>query len=152
MPTVIAKSEKTHTPSGTPLKSYPQSLNSQLDDVPLTQIPSYASLIDLLKLMDFKDVSRRSGSLGSLLPGQPKPLLLKSYSDDGTRYSTSYSPHSPTMSKRSHALVELLQSERTYSSDLAVIKDLYMPLAIGVLFLRPAVSSTDPMYVIHPIR
>ncbi|KAG9312331.1 hypothetical protein JVU11DRAFT_7647 [Chiua virens] len=42
-------------------------------------------------------------------------------------------PTQPTvMSKRIHALRELLSSERAYTSDLALIRDIHIPLALGI--------------------
>lgn len=40
-------------------------------------------------------------------------------------------PSSSTVSKRVHALLELLSSERAYASDLALIRDIHIPLALG---------------------
>ena len=40
-------------------------------------------------------------------------------------------PSPPSMSKRNHALLELLSSERAYASDLALIRDIHIPLALG---------------------
>lgn len=41
-------------------------------------------------------------------------------------------PNPPTvMTKRVHALRELLSSERAYASDLALIRDIHIPLALG---------------------
>lgn len=41
-------------------------------------------------------------------------------------------PNQPTvMTKRVHALRELLSSERAYTSDLALIRDIHIPLALG---------------------
>jgi dynamin-binding protein len=37
------------------------------------------------------------------------------------------------MSKRTHALLELLSSERAYASDLALIRDIHIPLALGMI-------------------
>lgn len=37
----------------------------------------------------------------------------------------------PAISKRTHALLELLSSERAYASDLALIRDIHIPLALG---------------------
>ncbi|KAF8131885.1 hypothetical protein EV363DRAFT_1398292 [Boletus edulis] len=54
-------------------------------------------------------------------------------------------PNQPTvMSKRVHALRELLSSERAYASDLALIRDIHIPLALGrsPLFL---VAYADPL-------
>lgn len=38
------------------------------------------------------------------------------------------------VSKRTHALLELLNSERAYASDLALIRDVHIPLALGESF------------------
>jgi hypothetical protein len=39
-------------------------------------------------------------------------------------------------SKRTHALLELIESERAYASDLALIRDIHLPVALGMcLFL-----------------
>lgn len=98
---------------------------------PPSETQSYASLASLLELMDFSD-GRSRPSIDYMLPGRPDSPFVMSPSD-GVGYSTSYLPqHTPTMSKRSHALLELLQSERAYSSDLALIRDVHIPLAIGV--------------------
>lgn len=44
----------------------------------------------------------------------------------------STTPNQPTvMTKRVHALRELLSSERAYTSDLALIRDIHIPLALG---------------------
>ncbi|KAI0090798.1 hypothetical protein BDY19DRAFT_984428 [Irpex rosettiformis] len=40
-------------------------------------------------------------------------------------------PSSATITKRVHALLELLSSERAYASDLALIRDIHIPLALG---------------------
>lgn len=37
----------------------------------------------------------------------------------------------PTTSKRNHALLELLTSERSYAQDLCLIRDIHIPLAYG---------------------
>ncbi|KAB5591604.1 RhoGEF domain containing protein [Ceratobasidium theobromae] len=37
----------------------------------------------------------------------------------------------PPKTKRTHALLELLSSERAYASDLALVRDIYLPLARG---------------------
>lgn len=38
---------------------------------------------------------------------------------------------SPPLTKRQHALHELLSSERAYASDLALIREVHIPLALG---------------------
>ena len=40
-------------------------------------------------------------------------------------------PPPPAISQREHALLELLSSERAYASDLAFIRDVHIPLALG---------------------
>ncbi|KAF9529766.1 hypothetical protein CPB83DRAFT_852143 [Crepidotus variabilis] len=41
-------------------------------------------------------------------------------------------PAGPSMTKRQHALHELLSSERAYASDLVLIRDIHVPLALGL--------------------
>ncbi len=41
----------------------------------------------------------------------------------------------PSLTKRQHALHELLSSERAYASDLALMRDIHIPLALGKFFL-----------------
>ena len=50
--------------------------------------------------------------------------------------SSASAPHSSTtaMTKRHHALHELLSSERAYASDLALIREVHIPLALGEVF------------------
>jgi hypothetical protein len=38
-------------------------------------------------------------------------------------------------SKRTHALLELIESERAYASDLALIRDIHLPVALGMCHL-----------------
>ena len=38
-------------------------------------------------------------------------------------------------SKRTHALLELIESERAYASDLALIRDIHLPVALGICLL-----------------
>ncbi|KAL0569147.1 hypothetical protein V5O48_012821 [Marasmius crinis-equi] len=45
--------------------------------------------------------------------------------------TTIQQPQQPPLSKRQHALLELLASERAYASDLALVRDVYIPLALG---------------------
>ncbi|KAG1788350.1 uncharacterized protein HD556DRAFT_1245291 [Suillus plorans] len=52
----------------------------------------------------------------------------------------------PAITKRQHALLELLTSERAYASDLALIRDVYMRLASGESFdfLSPLKKISNP--------
>lgn len=52
---------------------------------------------------------------------------------------TSIGPEKTT--KRTHALIELLTSERVYASDLAVMRTVYMPMALG---LSPTIQPPPP--------
>jgi hypothetical protein len=45
-------------------------------------------------------------------------------------------PTQPKASKRTHALLELLSSERAYASDLALTRDIHIPMAAGESYLR----------------
>jgi hypothetical protein len=74
------------------------------------------------------------------LPESPimAPLSPVDTTDDGESSSGSSSSlnnntasTSPAMSKRTHALLELLSSERAFASDLALIRDIHIPLALG---------------------
>jgi len=39
-------------------------------------------------------------------------------------------------SKRTHALIELIESERAYASDLALIRDIHLPVALGMCYIH----------------
>lgn len=84
-------------------------------------------------------------SFGTSLPEPPTmpPLSPVDTIDDGdssTGSSSSLNNNAasipPAMSKRDHALLELLSSERAYASDLALIRDIHIPLALGEQSLR----------------
>lgn len=74
------------------------------------------------------------------LPHPPDSVisLVSLDDDDDLDLSSSASArsslmHTPavTQSKRTYALLELLSSERAYASDLALIRDIHIPLALG---------------------
>lgn len=72
-----------------------------------------------------------------LPPSTPEPLPeeLEEQEDEPEDYSPTPSllpQASPPASKRIHALMELLSTERAYASDLALIRDIHIPLALGV--------------------
>ncbi|KAI0264122.1 hypothetical protein BC834DRAFT_924712 [Gloeopeniophorella convolvens] len=54
-------------------------------------------------------------------------------SEDSPPYSTTLPPKvlSSGRTKRTHALLELIESERAYASDLALIRDIHLPVALG---------------------
>lgn len=77
-------------------------------------------------------------ALGKSLSESPIIVPLSPVDIDDGDSSTGSSPISnnpmpppPTVSKRNHALLELLSSERAYASDLALIRDMHIPLALG---------------------
>ncbi|KAF9033460.1 hypothetical protein BDZ89DRAFT_1130975 [Hymenopellis radicata] len=47
------------------------------------------------------------------------------------RNSQIHVPPPPTKSKRQHAIEEVLTSERCYASDMALVRDVHIPLALG---------------------
>ncbi|KAF5387247.1 hypothetical protein D9757_006854 [Collybiopsis confluens] len=69
------------------------------------------------------------------LPLRPdSPLALSPMEDEAASSSSASSlaqPSTPAFTKRQHALHELLASERAYASDLALVREVYIPLAIG---------------------
>jgi len=48
--------------------------------------------------------------------------------------TTTTTPVTPPLTKRQHALHELLSSERAYASDLALVREVHIPLALGTFF------------------
>ncbi|KZS87128.1 Dbl homology domain-containing protein [Sistotremastrum niveocremeum HHB9708] len=81
----------------------------------------------------------------------PSPQLPPSPSPTSTSASKHVAPLLPQAqpTKRTHALMELLSSERAYASDLAIIRDIFLPLALGhpppfqALPTPPSSSSTS---------
>lgn len=72
-------------------------------------------------------------------PLAARPTSSVSYETESrpkSQYSTSSSSSAPlpgqaAMTKRQHALLELLSSERAYAADLALIRGVHMRLAEG---------------------
>lgn len=84
--------------------------------------------------------SRRYALLPPLPPSSPgtpssppiparSPLRLSHRKSADT--SSSSSPRDPVISKQKHALLELLSSEKAYAADLALIRDVHIPRALG---------------------
>ncbi|KAL5512483.1 hypothetical protein ACEPAG_3136 [Sanghuangporus baumii] len=64
-------------------------------------------------------------------PGSPTATIgLNSIISEASTDAT-LSPSAPPVTKREHALKELLSSERSYASDLAFIQNVHIPLALG---------------------
>lgn len=85
--------------------------------------PSFGSLNGLLDAF--------AAPADKALPRPPDSPLPLSPVDDGSASSTSSLLAAAPLSKRTHALLELLSSERAYASDLALIRDIHIPLALG---------------------
>ncbi|KAG8739509.1 hypothetical protein FRC11_000683, partial [Ceratobasidium sp. 423] len=89
--------------------------------------------------------TRTSTSQLSLLVESPERVYPSKRPD-----STTTSLPEQKTSKRTHALLELLSSERAYASDLALIRDIFLPLAQGrptTFPLPPSVGSL--MFPMH---
>ncbi|KAJ3992198.1 hypothetical protein F5050DRAFT_1580002 [Lentinula boryana] len=75
-------------------------------------------------------------AVSKALPLRPESPFALSPMEDEAASSSSASSHgqqtTPTFTKRQHALHELLASERAYASDLALVREIYIPLAIGM--------------------
>lgn len=50
------------------------------------------------------------------------------------------------MTKRQHALHQLLSSERAYASDLALIRDIHLPLALGECLISLSFSFASDLF------
>jgi hypothetical protein len=90
------------------------------------QNPSFTSLNVLLDSL--------TNSHDDPPPPESPPAVHLSSMDNGEAGSSTSSlamSHAPPVSKRTHALHELLSSERAYASDLAFIRDIHIPLALG---------------------
>ena len=109
--------------------------------MPLLHSRSFGSLSGLLDQIPSASSSHRPTTPDKPLPLTPQPSGSMPLSrepeeeDDDTLLpsvsASSRSSASPPMSKRNHALIELLTSERAYASDLALIRDIHIPLALG---------------------
>ncbi|KAI0752811.1 hypothetical protein C8Q80DRAFT_1096780 [Daedaleopsis nitida] len=120
--------------------------------MPLLHSRSFGSISGLLDQPLSATLARRPTTPDKPLPltpqpSDPIPLSDDPDDDDDTllpTMSTSSRSSATTgisgISKRNHALTELLTSERSYASDLALIGDVYIPLALG----QPAPFSATP--------
>jgi hypothetical protein len=74
------------------------------------------------------------------LPLRPESPFILSPVDEPASSSSSLDQQSP-MTKRQHALHELLSSERAYASDLALVRGVHIPLALGTFPLLSILTS-----------
>ncbi|RPD57836.1 hypothetical protein L227DRAFT_577532 [Lentinus tigrinus ALCF2SS1-6] len=143
------------TARGPPPSAYPPDtpnpdLDSDSGEMPLLHSRSFGSLSGLLDQSLSASSSHRPTTPDKPLPLTPQPSGSMPLSrepeeddDDTLLPAVSASPRSSAtaaMSKRNHALVELLTSERAYAGDLALIRDIHIPLALG----QPAPFSATP--------
>lgn len=88
---------------------------------------------DSMQLIQAHRLSEMSDKkLSVALPESPSPLSPVDIDDEDSSTSSILQISSTPMSKRTHALLELLSSERAYASDLALIRDIHIPLALGM--------------------
>ncbi|PCH35656.1 hypothetical protein WOLCODRAFT_133926 [Wolfiporia cocos MD-104 SS10] len=114
------------------LNPQPSSLKSRVgrpqspDGLPVASEPLIAALAINDSDHDREDAASYASGSGS--GSAPSPLLQPSTG----------------VSKRTHALQELLSTERAYASDLALIRDIHIPLALGqTVEIHPA-PATPP--------
>jgi hypothetical protein len=101
---------------------------------------SLPSLSVLLESLDVQQVVPKS-PVSLVTPRPASPLNLSPMEDEsGSSAASSLNQQTP-MSKRNHALHELLSSERNYASDLALIRDVHIPLALGHTLNIPIPST-----------
>ncbi|KAG6891161.1 hypothetical protein C0992_009775 [Termitomyces sp. T32_za158] len=67
----------------------------------------------------------------NLLPSPESPISIEDENENSSSSSSSMTPPQTPMTKRQHALHELLSSERAYASDLALIREFHIPMALG---------------------
>ncbi|KAI0669533.1 hypothetical protein C8Q78DRAFT_1070654 [Trametes maxima] len=119
--------------------------------MPLLHSRSFGSLSGLLDNPPSATSSRRSRTPDKPLPLTPQPsgsMPLSPFDpeeDEETLVpSSARSSLTAVTSKRTHALLELLSSERAYASDLALIRDIHYPLALGQPSPYPTAPATPP--------
>ncbi|KII95485.1 hypothetical protein PLICRDRAFT_48441 [Plicaturopsis crispa FD-325 SS-3] len=94
----------------------------------LTSKPSFASLNGLLDSLHLSDSPKSMTHVPDSIQGESlSPVDVASLSST----SSFAIPTTKPISKRTHALLEILSSERAYASDLALIRDIHIPLALG---------------------
>ncbi|KAF9262682.1 hypothetical protein L218DRAFT_1077882 [Marasmius fiardii PR-910] len=134
---------------------------SSEDDEPTTTmaVASTLQLHDALEDSNFSSLHELLGGTlaieESVIVSTTKPMALRPESplapspmDEEVASSSSsfagQSGQTTTLSKRQHALHELLASERAYASDLALVREVYIPLALGQPVLAAIPPETPP--------
>ena len=125
--------------------SFDTPLTSELDDfaaivktaIPLSfQMRDHHNFPAMEELLDALNSGSDDSFMSKSLPLRPdSPLSLSLLDDENDiSYVASSTQPQPPMTKRHHALHELLSSERAYASDLALIREVHLPLALGMFF------------------
>ncbi|KAH9956450.1 hypothetical protein BC827DRAFT_1139525 [Russula dissimulans] len=114
----------TDKPKAPPLLALPRTPSP---DKPLPITPSSAASPSSLDGTTLDSPSRRD-----LIDSPPPSAILP--------------PKGPTipLSKRTHALLELIESERAYASDLALLRNVHLPVALGTRLIFTSSSRHDP--------
>ena len=89
--------------------------------------------------VDEKSLQKSLSESPMITPLSPVDTIDDADSSTGSSSSlnnNAVSPPPPATSKRNHALLELLSSERAYASDLALIRDIHIPVALGEPWLH----------------
>lgn len=95
----------------------------------------------------FSDLSLLNDKPLPVTPSDDSPLdsptATITLENDVSETSTlaTLAPTAPTMTKREHALKELLTSEQAYASDLAFIRNVHIPMALGTSARSETVMS-----------
>ncbi|KAF7982996.1 hypothetical protein HWV62_24610 [Athelia sp. TMB] len=112
-------------------------LDDGVSDIPF-QGSSRASIVPPLESIDRAGDSPSAASQSDL-------SSISSMNDNESPSSSAPTPMAlPTMTKRTHALIELLSSERAHASDLALIQQIHIPLALGAARFH---SAFDTLFI-----
>ncbi|KAH9067525.1 hypothetical protein EDB87DRAFT_2399 [Lactarius vividus] len=122
------------------------SINTLVDSFPTDVVIDGAFLTEKPRVPPLLAVPRTPS------PDKPLPITPSSSSSSPTLTDVGHSPDSASprdpidtpppsatfpkvlstgLTKRTHALLELIESERAYASDLALIRDIHLPVALG---------------------
>lgn len=103
-----------------------RNLAAQVDDTP-SQRTSAASMAALLESMEL-------ANNGPPTPSPSDSQSVISIENEAELSSSSLASPLPTIAKRTHALLEILTSERAYANDLLLIRQIHIPLALGMTY------------------
>lgn len=142
-------------PARTIAPATPPQIDSQVEIadpnqlLPLLRSRSFASMSGLLDALESQDDTHDIpiGKHNRSVSDSTYPISPVDYEADSSNSSlASKIPATPSVTKRTHALLELLSSERAYASDLALIRDIHIPLALG-MYNSPFCLNIRILYV-----